>query len=228
MSKRPSSTPDGGAGIVHPDNYWYCWRNGGGSSRLPELVEAAVRSGHGADAADAVDRLAERTQAAGTSLALGIEARCRALISNGSQAEELYLNAIDLLGRTRMRLHRARAQLLYGEWLRRETRRVDARRELRNAYEAFADGVADAFAERTSRELRVTGEIARKRTDDTHYHLTAQETQIARLAGQGLTNPEIGAQLFLSPRTVEWHLRKVFTKLSISSRRELRSAVPAS
>jgi DNA-binding CsgD family transcriptional regulator len=182
----------------------------------------------GADAADAVDRLAERTQAAGTSLAVGIEARCRALISNGSQAEELYLNAIDLLGRTRMRLHRARAQLLYGEWLRRENRRVDARRELRNAYEAFADGGADAFAERTSRELRVTGEIARKRTDDTHYHLTAQETQIARLAGQGLTNPEIGARLCLSPRTVEWHLRKVFTKLSISSRRELRSAVPAS
>jgi DNA-binding NarL/FixJ family response regulator len=131
-----------------------------------------------------------------------------------------------LLGRTRMVLWRARAQLLYGEWLRRENRRVDAREQLRDAYEQLSGMGANAFAERARRELFATGEHPRKRRDETRGELTAQEEQIARLAADGLTNPEIGAQLFLSPRTVEWHLRKVFTKLGINSRRELWGKVP--
>ncbi len=191
---------------------------------LPELVEAAARSDRSELALDAVERLSQRTRAAGTSLARGIEARARALVAEDTSAEELHVQAIELLGRTRMRLQRARAQLLYGEWLRRENRRVDARAQLWPAYETLAQGGATAFAERARRELLATGESARRRTDDTRDELTAQEEQIARLAAGGLTNPEIGAQLFLSPRTVEWHLRKVFTKLGIRSRKELAAA----
>jgi DNA-binding CsgD family transcriptional regulator len=191
---------------------------------LPELVEAAVRSGRPVIAAEAVERLLERTRAAGTDLALGIEDRSRALISEGARAEELYRDAIDRLGHTRMRLYLARAQLVYGEWLRRENRRIKAREQLRHAYDLFAGSGANGFAERARRELLATGETVRTRTDDTRGQLTTQEEQIARLAGDGHTNPEIGAQLFLSPRTVEWHLRKVFAKLGITSRRELRTA----
>ena len=188
---------------------------------LPELIEAATYSDRSTVAVEAVERLAERTRAAGTTLARGLEARSRALASDGSTAEELYLESIDLLTRTRMRLHRARAQLVYGEWLRRANRRLDARRQLRAAHETFMVGGAEAFARRASRELSATGETARKRTDETRGQLTAQEQQISRLASEGMTNPEIGAQLFLSPRTVEWHLHNIYTKLGISSRREL-------
>jgi DNA-binding CsgD family transcriptional regulator len=193
---------------------------------LPELIEAAERIGERDVAVAAFERLVERTQAAGTPLARGVEARSRALLSEGASAESAYREGIELLGRTRMGLWRARAQLLYGEWLRRENRRVDAREQLRDAYEQLSGMGANAFAERTRRELFATGENPRKRTDETRGQLTAQEEQIARLAADGYTNPEIGAQLFLSPRTVEWHLRKVFTKLGISSRRELWGKVP--
>jgi DNA-binding CsgD family transcriptional regulator len=192
---------------------------------LPELVEAAARSGHGDIAAEALERLAERTQAAGTDMALGIEACSRALISEGSAAEELYREALVRLGRCRMATARARAHLLYGEWLRREGRRVDAREQLHAAHEMLGTIGMEAFAERARRELVATGEKARKRTPETLGDLTAQEAQIAELARDGQTNPEIGAQLFLSPRTVEWHLHKVFTKLDISSRKELDAAL---
>jgi DNA-binding CsgD family transcriptional regulator len=192
---------------------------------LPELVEAAVRSGRPQVAADALKRLSERTRAAGTTLALGIEARSCALISEGAPAEGLYREAIELLGRTRMRLDLARAHLLYGEWLRRENRRVDGREQLRPAHELFAAMGADGFGERAARELLATGEKARRRTADTRAELTAQEAQIAQLARDGYSNPEIGAQLFISPRTVEYHLHKVFTKLAISSRIQLDEAL---
>jgi DNA-binding CsgD family transcriptional regulator len=192
---------------------------------LPELVEAATRCGRTDLAADAVERLCERTQAAGTELALGIEARSRALLSDGEPAERLYREAIQRLSGTRMRPALVRAQLLYGEWLRRENRRGDAREQLRAAYEGFTAMGLDAFAERSRRELLATGETVRKRAVQTRYEFTAQEVQIARLAGDGLSNPEIGAQLFISARTVEWHLRKVFTKLGVSSRRQLRLAM---
>jgi DNA-binding CsgD family transcriptional regulator len=192
---------------------------------LPELVEAAARCGQAEVAADALARLRERTQAAGTELARGIEARSRALLSEGEPAERLYREAIQRLGSTRIRPALARAHLLYGEWLRREKRRADAREHLRTAYEGLAAMGMEAFAERARGELVATGEIVHKRTVQTRYELTAQERQIARLAGDGLTNPEIGAQLFLSARTVEWHLRKVFSKLGISSRRELGRAL---
>jgi DNA-binding NarL/FixJ family response regulator len=140
-------------------------------------------------------------------------------------AERLYLEAIERLGRTRIRVALARAHLLYGEWLRRENRRVDARDQLRTAHLAYAAMGMEAFAERARRELMATGETVRKRSPVAVEEFTPQEVQIARLAGDGRTNPEIGAQLFLSPRTVEWHLRKVFTKLDISSRRELAGAL---
>jgi len=194
---------------------------------LPELVEAATRCGKADVAAAAVERLAERTRAADTELALGIEARSRALITEGDAAEELYRDAIDRLGRTRLRPDFARAHLLYGEWLRRENRRVDARAHLRAAHELFASFGMDAFAERAGQELLATGEHVRKRALETRDDLTAQERQIAHLAADGLSNPEIGSRLFLSPRTVEWHLRKVFTKLGIHSRRELAKALPS-
>jgi DNA-binding CsgD family transcriptional regulator len=193
---------------------------------LPELVEAAVRSGRPEAAVAAHERFSERARACGTDLARGLEARSRALVSDDGSAEAAYGEAIELLGRTRLRLSLARARLLYGEWLRREGRRVDAREQLGAAYEMFSDFGANAFVERARRELAATGAKARKRTDEARGQLTAQEQQIARLAADGHTNPEIGAQLFLSPRTVEWHLRKVFTKLRIRSRRDLRDALP--
>jgi AAA ATPase domain/Bacterial regulatory proteins, luxR family len=193
---------------------------------LVELVEAGVRSGNFDVAVAAGGRLEERTRANGTDWALGIEARCRALLSEGEGAECLYREAIERLARTRIRVALARARLLYGEWLRRENRRVDGRNQLRTAYEMFADFGMEAFAERARRELLATGETVRKRTVDTRNDLTAQETQIARFAADGHTNPEIGARLFISPRTVEWHLRKIFTKLGISSRKELGGALP--
>ena len=192
---------------------------------LPELVEAAVRCGKTELAADALERLCERTQAAGTELALGIQARSQALLRDGEPAESLYREAIQRLGGTRMRPALARTHLLYGEWLRRENRRGDAREQLRTAYDRFTAMGIEAFAERARRELVATGETVHKRTAQARYELTAQEVQIARLAGDGLSNPEIAAQLFLSTRTVEWHLRKVFSKLGISSRRELGRAL---
>ena len=148
------------------------------------------------------------------------------MLSYGIGADSLYRVAIDRLGRTRLRPELARAHLLYGEWLRREGRRADAREQLRTAHDLFTVIGMEAFAERTGRELLATGEKVRKRSPDTRDELTPQEEQIARLAGDGLSNPEIGAQLFVSARTVEWHLRNVFSKLGITSRRQLRTALP--
>jgi DNA-binding CsgD family transcriptional regulator len=192
---------------------------------LVELIEAGVRSGATDAASAALDRLSARTQASGTDWALGIEAGSRALLSNGPDAERLYREAVERLERSRGVVHLARAQLLYGEWLRRENRRVDAREQLRAAYERFEQIGAEAFAERARRELVATGETAPRRTVETRDVLTPQEAQIARMASDRQTNPEIGATLFISPRTVEYHLRKVFTKLDISSRKELQSAL---
>jgi DNA-binding CsgD family transcriptional regulator len=188
---------------------------------LPELVVAASRSGKPGLAAQAIRRLSETTRASATEWALGIEAQSRALLSGREDAEAHYLEAIERLGRTRVRLPLARAHLLYGEWLRREHRRVDARQQLRTAHDRLSAMGAQAFAERARLELLATGETARKRTIDTRDDLTAQEDRIARLARDGLSNPEIGAQLFISSRTVEYHLRKVFAKLRIRSRVEL-------
>jgi DNA-binding CsgD family transcriptional regulator len=188
---------------------------------LPELVEAAIRSRQPEVAATAVRRLEERTRAAGTDWALGMLARAQALVDEGAAAEALYREAIERLARTRIRVELARAHLVYGEWLRRENRRVDAREQLRAAHEMFSSFGAEAFAERARRELRATGETARKRTDEARGVLTPQEAQIAQLAQDGLSNPEIGAQLFISPRTVQYHLHKVFMKLEITSRNQL-------
>jgi DNA-binding CsgD family transcriptional regulator len=192
---------------------------------LAELVEAAVRSGQPARASDALRRLCETTRPSGTDWALGTEARSRALLSEGETAENCYREAIERLGRTRMRPAVARARLLYGEWLRRENRRQDARAELRTAHDLFTTMGIEAFAERARRELLATGDTVRKRTAGTASGLTAQEAHIARLAVDGRTNVEIGAQLFLSTRTVEWHLGKVYAKLGVGSRRELRQAL---
>ena len=182
-----------------------------------------MRTGSTEVAADALERLAERTQAGGTDFGLGIEARCRALLSPGQAAESWYREAIERLGRAGLRTELARAHLLYGEWLRRGGRRVDARAQLRTAHQMLdAMGMA-AFAERAGRELIATGEKVRKRTGEARSQLTSQEEQIARLARDGLSNPEIGTQLFLSARTVEWHLRNIFTKLGIRSRHELKA-----
>jgi len=193
---------------------------------MAELIEAAARTGRPERAADAIRHLSEATTIAGSDWALGIRARSRALLSDGEPAECLYREAISRLGRTRVRVELARAHLVYGEWLRRQNRRVDARDQLRSAYEMLTAMGIDGFAERACRELLATGEIVRKRTAGTASQLTGQETRIARLAGEGKTNPEIGTQLFLSPRTVEYHLHKIFRKLGISSRRELRRALP--
>jgi DNA-binding CsgD family transcriptional regulator len=192
---------------------------------LSELAEAATRSGETDLARRAVDRLAEVTVPAGTDWALATEARSRALLLDGAAADDLYREAIERFGRTRLRPELARAHLLHGEWLRREGRRVDAREHLRTAYEMFVEIGMEAFAERARRELNATGEKVRKRSPETSDELTPQEEQIARLARDGFSNPEIGAQLFISARTVEWHLRKVFAKLGISSRRQLRTAL---
>jgi ATP/maltotriose-dependent transcriptional regulator MalT len=192
---------------------------------LPELIEAATRSGQAGLAADALGRLAEATSVGQTDWGQGIYARCRALLSEGTDAEGCYRKAIDRLGRTPLRPELARAHLLYGEWLRRQGRRIDAREQLRAAHDMLAAIGMEAFAERARRELAATGETVRKRTTGASSVLTAQEAQIARLARDGRTNPEIGAQLFLSSRTVEWHLRKIFTKLGIATRRELPAAL---
>jgi DNA-binding CsgD family transcriptional regulator/tetratricopeptide (TPR) repeat protein len=192
---------------------------------LAELVEAAARTGDREAAAAALERLTERTSASGSDWGLGVEACGRALLSDGQDAERGYREALDRLGRTRVRVPLARAHLLYGEWLRRGGRRVDAREQLRTAHEMFAAMGAGGFAERAGRELRATGEHVRRRAADSPVRLTARETQIARLAGDGLSNPEIAAQLFMSPRTVEYHLHKVFTKLAITSRNQLHTAL---
>lgn len=196
------------------------------TSGLVELVEAAVRCGNTQQATDACDRLSEATLATGTDWGAGIRARSQALLRTGDDAEALYREAVERLAHTRIRPQLARSHLLYGEWLRRRNRRVEARDQLRLAYEMLDAMGVEAFAERARRELLATGETVRKRTAETLTDLTPQEAHIARLAVAGHTNPEIAAQLFLSARTVEWHLRKVFTKLGITSRRELREALP--
>jgi DNA-binding CsgD family transcriptional regulator len=198
---------------------------------LPELVEAAVRSGNTPMADDALVRLAETTQAGGTDFALGIEARSRALVNEGQAAEDMYQEAIDRLGRTKLRPELARAHLLYGEWLRLQGHRAPAREQLHTAHAMFDEVGMKAFAERARRELLATGETARKRTGpaaaQASQELTAQEAQVALLARDGLSNPEIGARLFISSHTVQYHLAKVFAKLGISSRNQLYRALPA-
>jgi DNA-binding CsgD family transcriptional regulator len=188
---------------------------------VPELVEAAARAGERRIAELALERLTVSTRPSGSDWALGVEARARALLSDGDTAEPLYREAIERLRRTRVRVQLARTHLLYGEWLRRERRRLDAREQLHTARELFTDMGTEAFAARTERELLATGERVRKRQIETHNQLTAQETQIARLARDGLSNTEIGARLFISQHTVAYHLRKVFTKLDITSRNQL-------
>ena len=192
---------------------------------LPELVEAAARSGDAPLAEDALVRLIETTEPVDTDFARGVEARSRALLAEGPAAEALYRESVDCFGRTELRPELARSHLVYGEWLRREGRRVDARAQLRAAYDEFTRMGMEAFEERARRELVATGEHVRRRGFDTQDQLTPQELQIARLASEGLTNPEIGAQLFLSRRTVEWHLRKVYDKLEVHSRWELSQAL---
>jgi ATP/maltotriose-dependent transcriptional regulator MalT len=199
---------------------------------LPELIEAAVRTGDTRLAGDALDLLSEWAQAVGTEYALGIEAGSRALLSEGDVAEGYYREAIGRLGRTRRRPELARAHLLYGEWLRRERRRVDAREQLRTAWQMLEEIGMEGFAGRARRELAATGQTARKRTARTppgqaSEPLTAQEAQVARLARDGLSNPEIGARLFISARTVQYHLAKVFAKLGINSRGQLHRVLPA-
>jgi DNA-binding CsgD family transcriptional regulator len=193
---------------------------------LPELVEAATRTGHPKAADEALSRLGETTRAGASAFGLGLEARSRALVNEGATAETAYREAIDHLDNGRAHPGLARSHLLYGEWLRRQTRRVDARQHLRIAHEMLHAIGMTAFAERARRELLATGETVRRRTNDTRDVLTPQEAQIARLAARGETNPEIGARLFISPRTVEYHLRKVFGKLNVSSRRELTGVLP--
>jgi DNA-binding CsgD family transcriptional regulator len=188
---------------------------------LVELIEAAARSGRPDLAADGLGRLSQTTAASDTDWALGVEARSRALLSDGEAAETLYRQAIEALGRTRVRVELARAHLLYGEWLRRERRRVDARDQLRTAHQLFTEFGMEAFAERARIELQATGEHARKRTVETRDDLTPQEAQISRLAADGATNQEIAAQLFISPSTVDYHLRKAFRKLGVKSRTQL-------
>jgi ATP/maltotriose-dependent transcriptional regulator MalT len=192
---------------------------------LVELISAAFESGRSEVAAGALDRLSGITRASGTDWALGIQARSTALLSEGHIAESLYREAIERLGRTHVATELARAHLLYGEWLRKEGRQPDAREQLRTAREMFTRMGAEAFAGRSERELLATGERVRKRRVETREELTTQELQVARLAREGLSNPEIGARLFISPRTVEYHLHKVFNKLGISSRNELERSL---
>jgi DNA-binding CsgD family transcriptional regulator len=198
-----------------------------GAAFTVEVVEAAARCGHTDLAADAVGKLAEVTSGSGTDWACGLEARCRALLADGTDAEDLYRESIERLGRTTLRPDLARTHLVYGEWLRRERRRGEARAELRRAHHMFEEMGMEGFAGRAHRELEATGETARKRTiAPDPQMLTAQEAQIARLARDGHSNPEIGARLFISTRTVEYHLQKVFTKLDVQSRRQLDRVLP--
>ncbi|MEV4350911.1 AAA family ATPase [Actinoplanes sp. NPDC049596] len=196
---------------------------------LPELVEAASRAGEAEVGRAALDRLIEATQPFGTDFAGGVEARSRALMADGAEAERLYREAVERLGRTRLRTELARAHLVFGEWLRRRRQRLEAREHLRTAYDLFTAIGMEAFAERARRELLATGEPVRRSAAASARggELTAQERQIAVLVRDGFSNPEVGERLFLSPRTVEWHLRKVFAKLGIESRRQLRDALPA-
>jgi DNA-binding CsgD family transcriptional regulator len=199
---------------------------------LTELIEAAARSGNARLVAAAVDQVTETTRPSGTDWGLAIEARCRALASEGGAAEDRYREAIDRFGRAGLRTELARSHLLYGEWLRRENRRADAREQLRTAHDLLSAIGMEGFAERARRELQATGEAVRKRAAraaaDASQELTAQEAQVARLARDGLSNPEIGARLFISAHTVQYHLSKVFTKLGISSRGQLRGVLPGS
>jgi DNA-binding CsgD family transcriptional regulator len=192
---------------------------------LPELVEAAARRGDAEGAAGAFERLTETTRPAGTDWAAGIEARCRALVA-GDGTDEAYQEAIERLSRTRLRPELARTHLLYGEWLRREGRRVAAREQLRAGHDGFTEIGMEAFAGRARRELSATGEKVRQRSPELRDELTAQEEQIARLARDGLSNREIGGRLYLSSRTIEWHMRKVLAKLGISSRNQLATVLP--
>jgi DNA-binding CsgD family transcriptional regulator len=189
---------------------------------LVELIEAAARSGKRDVAAAGVHRISEVTGTTGTDWAVGVEARSRALLSDGKTAETLYRQAIEALAGTRVRVELVRTHLLYGEWLRRERRRLDAREQLRIAHDSFTEFGMAAFAERARVELEATGEHARKRTVETRDELTPQEAQISRLAADGATNPEIAAQLFISPSTVDYHLRKAFRKLGVKSRHQLK------
>src|SRR4029077_20632809 len=193
---------------------------------LPELVEAAVRSGKPELAADSLERLRQLTQVAGTEWALGVEVRCAALLDDDAIAEGLYREAIDRLGRYVVALALARARLLYGEWLRRRARRIDAREQLRSAQTSFAEMGAEAFAQPAERELLATGETARKRTVETRDDLTPHEARIARMARDGASNQDIATQLFVSRKTVEYHLHKVFAKLGISTRQQLEHVLP--
>ena len=217
---RDALLPAREASVTDPELYISTWA-------LPELVEAAARSGDAPLAVDAVRQFDEVAATSGTDWALGVGARLRALVSTDQVAEGCYRAAIEHLSCTRLRPDLARSHLLYGEWLRRQNRRVDARDQLRRAYDMFSEMEMVAFGERARHELLATGETVRKRRDDTRNDLTPQEERIARLAGEGRTNPEIGAQLFISARTVEWHLRKAYTKLGITSRRQLGDALPA-
>ncbi|MEN3279020.1 MAG: hypothetical protein V7607_160, partial [Solirubrobacteraceae bacterium] len=191
-----------------------------------ELIEAASRTGEVERAADALERLSSTARAGGTDWGLGVEARSRALLSDGDAAERLYREAIERLQRTRLRVDLARAHLVYGEWLRRERRRLDAREHLRTALEMFRHMDMEGFAGRAERELSATGERARKRTVETREQLTAQEAHVARLARDGLSNSAIGERLFISQHTVAYHLRKVFTKLDVTSRNQLGRVLP--
>jgi DNA-binding CsgD family transcriptional regulator len=193
---------------------------------LAELVEASVRSGSHERAVTALRRLEARAHGSRSEWAMGIAACARALLAEDGRAEGSYREAIERLRGTRARVALGRVRLLYGEWLRRRGRRVDAREQLTLAYGVFSEVGLGGFAERAYRELLATGHTVRRRTDDSRLDLTAQEAQIAQLAAGGRTNSEIGERLFISPRTVEWHLRKVFTKLGVSSRRRLDATLP--
>ena len=192
---------------------------------LAEVIEAATRSGAPERAAGPLERLSATARASGTDWAIGVEARSRALVTEGNNAETLYREAIDRLGRTRVRMELARTYLLYGEWLRRARRRIDAREQLRLAHQMLAAMGAGAFAERAARELRATGERARPRSPGAADVLTPQEEQIARLVAGHLTNREIAARLFISASTVEYHLRKIFRKLGVANRSQLARTI---
>jgi DNA-binding CsgD family transcriptional regulator len=191
-----------------------------------DAIEAAVRSGTSTTAAESFLRLSRLARASGTDWALGAEAVSHALLTRGAGAEPLYVEAIERAESAGVPFFLARTRLLYGEWLRRSNRRVDARQQLRIAHEMLEELGAKGFAERARRELMATGATPRKRADHTRDDLTAQEKQIATMAADGYTNPEIGTRLYLSPRTIEWHLRKIYPKLGVGSRRELRHALP--